>query len=70
MNNEKQKVNDELGNPVEIGAVVIWKVENPTKAVINVENYKSYLSIQCDSLFVTRRENILMTAQKAEMKNL
>ena len=45
LNNEKQKVNDELGNPVEIGAVVIWKVENPTKAVINVENYKSYLSI-------------------------
>ena len=50
LNNEKQKVNDELGNPVEIGAVVIWKVENPTKAVINVENYKSYLSIQCDSI--------------------
>lgn len=50
LNNEKQKVNDELGNPIEIGAVVIWKVENPTKAVINVENYKNYLSIQCDSI--------------------
>lgn len=50
LNNEKQKVNDELGNPIEIGAVVIWKVANPTKAVINVENYKSYLSIQCDSI--------------------
>lgn len=50
LNNEKQKVNDELGNPIEIGAVVIWKVENATKAVINVENYKSYLSIQCDSI--------------------
>ena len=50
LNNEKQKVNDELGNPVEIGAVVIWKVENPTKAVINVENYKNYLSIQCDAI--------------------
>ena len=46
LNNEKQKVNDELGNPVEIGAVVIWKVSDPTKAVINVENYKNYLSIQ------------------------
>ena len=50
LNNEKQKVNDELGNPIEIGTVVIWKVENPTKAVLNVENYKRYLSIQCDAI--------------------
>ena len=50
LDNKKQKVNDLLGNPVEIGAVVIWKVENPTKAVINVENYKNYLSIQCDAI--------------------
>ena len=50
LDNKKQKVNDLFGNPVEIGAVVIWKVVNPTKAVINVENYKNYLSIQCDSI--------------------
>ena len=50
LDNEKQKVNDELGNPIIIGAVVIWKVVNPTKAVFQVENYKSYLSIQCDSI--------------------
>lgn len=50
LNNEKQKVNDELGNPIEIGTVVIWKVENATKAVLNVENYKKYLSIQCDAI--------------------
>ncbi len=49
LNNEKQKVNDMLGNPIVIGAVVIWKVVDPTKAVFNVENYKTYLSIQCDS---------------------
>ena len=49
LNNNRQKVNDSLGNPVEVGAVVIWKVVNPTKAVFNVNNYKSYLSIQCDS---------------------
>lgn len=47
--NQKQKVNDVLGNPIIIGAVVIWKVSDPTKAVFAVENYKSYLSIQCDS---------------------
>lgn len=50
LDNKKQKVNDELGNPIEIGTVVIWKVENSTKAVFNVENYKDYLSIQCDAI--------------------
>ncbi len=49
LQNEKQKVNDVLGNPIIIGAVVIWKVVDPTKAVFEVENYKTYLSIQCDS---------------------
>ncbi|MDO5422628.1 MAG: SPFH domain-containing protein [Eubacteriales bacterium] len=50
LNNEKQKVNDQLGNPIEIGTVVIWQVVNATKAVLNVENYKTYLSIQCDAI--------------------
>ena len=49
LNNEKQKVNDVLGNPVIIGAVVIWRVKDPTSAVFQVENYKKYLSTQCDS---------------------
>lgn len=49
LNNEKQKVNDVLGNPIIIGAVVIWKVKDPTQAVFTVENYKRYLSAQCDS---------------------
>ncbi len=47
--NEKQKVNDVLGNPIIIGAVVIWRVSDPTKAVFNVDNYKTFLAIQCDS---------------------
>lgn len=49
LNNERQKVNDVLGNPIIIAAVVIWKVIDPTKAVFNVENFKTFLSIQCDS---------------------
>ena len=49
LNNEKQKVNDVLGNPIIIGAVVIWRVADPTKAVFNVDNYKVFLSTQCDS---------------------
>lgn len=50
LNNEKQKVNDAMGNPVEIAAVVIWQVVDPTRAVLNVENFNDYLSIQCDSI--------------------
>lgn len=47
--NGTQKVNDAMGNPIIIGAVVVWKVANPTKAVFNVDNYFEYLSTQCDS---------------------
>jgi len=49
LNNDRQKINDALGNPIIIGIVVIWKVINPTKALFNVDNYAEYLSIQCDS---------------------
>lgn len=49
LNNDKQKVNDALGNPIIIGVVVIWKVVDTAKAVFNVDNYVDYLSIQCDS---------------------
>lgn len=49
LNNSRQKINDCLGNPVEIGIAVMWKVVDPFKAVFNVDNYKEYLSLQCDS---------------------
>lgn len=49
LSNSKQKVNDYLGNPVEIGIAVIWKVVDTAKAVFNVDNFKEYLSLQCDS---------------------
>lgn len=49
LNNNRQKINDCLGNPVEIGIAVTWRVVNTAKAVFNVDNYKEYLSLQCDS---------------------
>ena len=49
LNNERQKINDALGNPIIIGIVVIWKVKNTAKAAFNVDNYTEFLSIQCDS---------------------
>lgn len=49
LNNNRQKVNDCLGNPVEIGIAVMWRVVDTAKAVFDVDNYKEYLSLQCDS---------------------
>ncbi len=49
LSNGRQKINDCLGNPVEIGIAVIWRVTETAKAVFNVDNYKEYLSLQCDS---------------------
>ena len=49
LNNNRQKVNDCLGNPIEIGIAVMWRVVDTAKAVFNVDNYKEYLSLQCDS---------------------
>lgn len=49
LNNNRQKINDCLGNPVEIGVAVMWKITDTAKAVFNVDNYKEYLSLQCDS---------------------
>ena len=49
LNNAKQKINDCLGNPVEIGIAVTWRIVDTAKAVFNVDNYKEFLSLQCDA---------------------
>ncbi|MBR5453022.1 MAG: SPFH domain-containing protein [Clostridia bacterium] len=49
LNNNRQKINDCLGNPIEIGIAVTWRIVDTAKAVFNVDNYKEYLSLQCDS---------------------
>ena len=49
LNNERQKINDVLGNPIVIGIVVVWRVVNTAKAAFNIDNYTEFLSIQCDS---------------------
>ena len=48
-NTPRQKINDCLGNPVEIGIAVTWRIVDTAKAVFNVDNYKEFLSLQCDS---------------------
>ena len=49
LNNGRQKINDCLGNPIEIGIAVMWRITDTARAVFNVDNYKEYLSLQCDS---------------------
>ena len=49
LSNNRQKINDCLGNPIEIGIAVTWKIVDTAKAVFNVDNYKEYLSLQCDA---------------------
>ena len=49
VSNNRQKINDCLGNPVEIGIAVTWRIVDTAKAVFNVDNYKEFLSLQCDS---------------------
>lgn len=49
LSNAKQKINDCLGNPIEIGIAVTWRIVDTAKAVFNVENYKEFLSLQCDA---------------------
>lgn len=49
LSNNRQKINDCLGNPVEIGIAVTWRIVDTAKAVFNVDNYKEYLSLQCDT---------------------
>ena len=49
LNNNRQKINDCLGNPIEIGIAVTWRIVDTAKAVFNVDNFKEYLSLQCDT---------------------
>lgn len=48
-NSDKIKVNDLHGNPIEIGAVVVWKVIDSAKAVFDVENYEEFVDIQSET---------------------
>jgi len=49
LSNSRQKINDCLGNPIEIAIAVTWRIVDTAKAVFTVDNYKEYLSLQCDS---------------------
>jgi regulator of protease activity HflC (stomatin/prohibitin superfamily) len=49
METQKLKVNDKRGNPIEIAAVVVWRVEDTAQALFDVEKYESYVHVQSES---------------------
>ena len=49
LNGQSLKVNDKIGNPVEIAAVIVWQVEDTAKAVFQVDDYNKYVSIQSEA---------------------
>jgi regulator of protease activity HflC (stomatin/prohibitin superfamily) len=49
----KLKVNDQRGNPIEIGAVVVWRVKDTAQALFDVDHYESYVAVQTESAIRT-----------------
>jgi len=49
LNGDKLKVNDKRGNPVEIAAVVVWRVKDTAQATFDVDNYEQYVAIQSET---------------------
>lgn len=48
-NSEKLKVNDKRGNPIEIAAVIVWRVQDTAQAMFDVDNYEHYVRVQSES---------------------
>ena len=49
LNGERLKVNDKMGNPIEIATVVVWRVADTAKALFDVDNYQSYVAMQAET---------------------
>jgi regulator of protease activity HflC (stomatin/prohibitin superfamily) len=49
LNGDKLKVNDKTGNPIEIAAVVVWRVEDTAQALFDVQDYDNYVRVQSES---------------------
>jgi regulator of protease activity HflC (stomatin/prohibitin superfamily) len=46
---EKIKVNDKVGNPIQIGVILVWQVQDTFKAAFEVDNYENFVKVQSDS---------------------
>jgi regulator of protease activity HflC (stomatin/prohibitin superfamily) len=49
LNSDKLKVNDKRGNPIEIAAVIVWRIQDTAQAMFDVDDYETYVRIQSES---------------------
>ena len=70
INTEKMKVNDAKGNPIEIGAVVVWRVRSPYEAYFGVDNYQHFVSTQADSAIRTLASSYPYDSQNEATQSL
>ena len=49
LNGQQLKVNDSVGNPIEIAAVIVWQIKDTASAIFAVENYLQYVNIQSEA---------------------
>ena len=69
-NSDKIKVNDLHGNPIEIAAVVVWKVTSPARAVFDVENYEQFVDIQAETAIRTLASEYPYDTNEGEKESL
>ena len=69
-NSDKIKVNDLHGNPIEIAAVVVWKVISPARAVFDVENYEQFVAIQAETAIRTLASEYPYDTNEGERESL
>jgi regulator of protease activity HflC (stomatin/prohibitin superfamily) len=69
-NSDKIKVNDLHGNPIEIAAVVVWKVTSPARAVFDVENYEQFVAIQAETAIRTLASDYPYDTNEGEKESL
>lgn len=69
-NSDRIKVNDLHGNPIEIAAVVVWKVTSPARAVFDVENYEQFVAIQAETAIRTLASEYPYDTNEGEKESL
>jgi regulator of protease activity HflC (stomatin/prohibitin superfamily) len=67
---EPIKVNDKDGTPIEIGAVVVWKVVNPAEAVFQVDKYEEFVRVQADAALRNLASRYSYDAPEADSHSL
>jgi regulator of protease activity HflC (stomatin/prohibitin superfamily) len=69
-NSERLKVNDLHGNPIEIAAVVVWRIVDSARAVFDVENYEQFVAIQSETAIRSLAMEYPYDAQDEERSSL